>query len=224
MTAAGMLEAQADFLQRLRDVTTELDIVLIFDEVVTYPVAYGGAQTHFNITPDLTTLGKVIGGGLPVSAVGGRTEIMDLLEPDAHDGNAPLTIMSTFGGNSASLAAGITTLEKLTPEVHSRVNALGDRVRTAIDELGRRMNVPLHATGLGNLVGVHWAERRVVDDDTLRLDDREKIRNINLVLCNAGYYQTFVGSFLLGSQLGDQEIDGFLYAFEKAIVTLGYAE
>lgn len=224
MTAAGMLEAQADFLQRLRDVTTELDIVLIFDEVVTYPVAYGGAQSHFGITPDLTTLGKVIGGGLPVSAVGGRTEIMDLLEPDAHDGNAPLTIMSTFGGNSASLAAGITTLEKLTPEVHSRVNALGDRVRTAIDELGRRMNVPLHATGLGNLVGVHWAERRVVDDDTLRLDDREKIRNINLVLCNAGYYQTFVGSFLLGSQLGDQEIDGFLYAFEKAITTLGYAD
>lgn len=222
ISAAGMIEGQAAFLERLRAVTSELGILLIFDEVVTFPVAYGGAQAHFGITPDLTTMGKVIGGGLPVSAVGGRADIMDLLEPDAHDGAAPLNIMSTFGGNSAALAAGLAGLEKLTPESHERVNRLAARIREQVDALGARHGVPLHATGFGHLVGIHWSETRVVDDPTYRQDDREKIRNINLVLCNLGYYQTFVGSFLLSTAIGDQEVDGFLFALEKAMRTLGY--
>jgi len=222
MTAAGMLEGTAEFLQRLRDVTSELDIVLIFDEVVTFPVAYGGAQTHFGITPDLTTLGKVIGGGLPVSAVGGRADIMDQLDPDAHGGVAPMSVMATFGGNSASLAAGIACLEMLTPEAEARMGTQGDRIRARIDALGQQYGVPLHATGLGNLIGVHWADERVVDDPTLRKDDREKVLNINLVLDNEGFYQTFTGLFLLSTVITDREIDGFLTAFEGALHTLGY--
>jgi glutamate-1-semialdehyde 2,1-aminomutase len=222
MTAAGMLESTGEYLQRLREVTEELGILLIFDEVVTFPVAYGGAQAHYGVTPDLTTLGKTIGGGLPVSAVGGRRDVMDLLEPDAHGGVAPVWVMSTFGGNSASLAAGIACLEKLTPEAHEQLTRKGDRVRSHIDELGRRYGIPLHATGIGNLIGVHWSEERVVDEPTLRRDDREKIQNINLVLDNEGYYQTFTGLFLLSTAIGDQEIDGFLLAFERALHTLGY--
>jgi glutamate-1-semialdehyde 2,1-aminomutase len=222
MTSAGMVEGQAGYLQRLRDVTAELGIILIFDEVVTFPVAYGGAQAHFAITPDLTTLGKTIGGGLPVSALGGRREIMDLLEPDAHNGAAPIGIMATFGGNSASLAAGIKCLEKLTPEVHSRMTALGNRVRDYVNALGRKYQVPLHSTGLGHLIGVHWAEDRVVDEPTRRKDDREKVQNINLVLNNEGYYQTFTGLFLISSIIGYKEIDDFLTAFEGALQTLAY--
>ena len=222
MTAAGMVEGTTEYLQRLRDVTTELGIVLIFDEVVTFSVAYGGGQAHFGITPDLTTMGKVIGGGLPVSAVGGRTDIMDLLEPDAHDGVAPMGVMATFGGNSASLAAGIACLQKLTPEAHDRMNALGDRIRSTINGFGEKYAVPLHATGLGNLIGVHWAEERVIDDATLRKDDREKIQNINLVLDNEGFYQTFTGLFLLSTAIGSEEVDAFLAAFERALHTLEY--
>ena len=109
--------------------TTALGIVLIFDEVVTFPVAYGGGQAHYGVTPDLTSFGKAIGGGLPVSTVGGPTELMDVLEPDAHDGQAPMGVMSTFGGNQVGMAAGIACLEKYTPEVHARVSALGDRTR-----------------------------------------------------------------------------------------------
>ncbi|MBL5974732.1 MAG: aminotransferase class III-fold pyridoxal phosphate-dependent enzyme [Candidatus Leucobacter sulfamidivorax] len=223
MTAAGMLESTREYLQRLRAVTEELGVILLFDEVVTFPVAYGGAQVHYGVVPDLTTLGKTIGGGLPVSAVGGRREIMDLLEPDAHGGSAPVSIMSTFGGNSASLAAGIACLEKLTPEAHQTMNRLANRIRTHIDGLGRRYGIPLHATGIGNLIGVHWADERVVDEPTLRRDDREKIQNINLVLDNEGYYQTFTGLFLLSTAIGEQEVDGFLHAFERALLVLGYA-
>ena len=222
MTAAGMVQATTEYLQRLRDVTTAIGAVLIFDEVVTFPVAYGGGQAHFGVTPDLTTLGKSIGGGLPVSAVGGRAEIMDLLDPDAHGGLAPMSVMSTFGGNQVAMAAGIATLEKLTPDVHARMNALGDLTRSRIDDIARRYGIPLHATGLGHLIGIHWAQEHVVDYRTRLLDDREKVININLALNNDGYYQTFTGLFLLSTAIGPQEIDGFLLALERALHTLGY--
>lgn len=222
MTAGGMIESRDGYLQRLRDVTAELDILLIFDEVVTFPVAYGGAQALYDVTPDLTTLGKVIGGGLPVSAVGGRADIMDLLEADAHEGVAPLSIMATFGGNSAALAAGISCLERLTPDVHDQLTARGARIRDRISELGRTYDVPLHATGAGNLIGVHWSRDRVVDDPTLRRDDREKVLNLNLVLDNEGFYQTFTGIFLVSTVMGDAEVDAFLDAFDGALHTLGY--
>ncbi len=222
MTAAGMVQATTEYLQRLRDVTTAIGAVLIFDEVVTFPVAYGGGQAHYGVTPDLTTLGKSIGGGLPVSAVGGRAEIMDLLDPDAHGGLAPMSVMSTFGGNQVAMAAGIATLEKLTPDVHARMNALGDLTRSRIDDIARRYGIPLHATGLGHLIGIHWAQEHVVDYRTRLLDDREKVININLALNNDGYYQTFTGLFLLSTAIGPQEIDGFLLALERALHTLGY--
>jgi glutamate-1-semialdehyde 2,1-aminomutase len=222
LTAAGMIDAQRGFLQRLREVATRKGIVLIFDEVVTYPVAYGGAQVLFDICPDLTTLGKAIGGGLPASAVGGRTQLMNLLEPDAHEGQAPLSIMSTFGGNSVAMAAGVATLQKLTPEAHENMCALGNKARNHINALGRKYQIPLHATGLGHLVGVHWADERVIDYPTRLLDDREKIVNINLALNNEGYYQTFVGVFLMSTAIGNQEVDGWLLAFEQALHTLDY--
>jgi glutamate-1-semialdehyde 2,1-aminomutase len=223
MTAAGMIEARPEFLQRLREVTEQQGIVLIFDEVVNFPIAYGGAQAHYGVTPDLTTLAKAIGGGLPASAVAGKAEIMDLLEPDAHEGRAPVEVMATFGGNLMAMAAGIACLEGLTPEVHDRLTAVAERTRERIDEIGRRNGVPLHATGLGFLIGMHWAEDRVVDYPTRLRDDRGKIANIMLALNNEGYYSTLTGFVLLSTAIGEQEIDGFLGALERAIRELGYA-
>jgi glutamate-1-semialdehyde 2,1-aminomutase len=218
--AAGMIDASTEYLQRLRDVTARLGIVLIFDEVVTFPVAYGGAQAYHNVTPDLTTMSKAIGGGLPMSAVGGRSEIMDLLDPELYGGVAPVTSVSTFGCNQASLAAGIAALEQLTPEVHARVQAIGDRARNGIDELGRTYGVPLHSSGLGHLFGMHWAPERVVDYRTRMQSDRQKIVNLHLALMNEGYYQMSLGYFLISTEIGEAEIDGFLSALERALHTL----
>jgi glutamate-1-semialdehyde 2,1-aminomutase len=220
--AAGMIPATKEFLQRLRDVTERLGIVLIFDEVVTFPIAYGGAQAWFGVTPDLTTMSKAIGGGLPLSAAGGRAEIMDLLDPELHAGVAPVTSVSTFGGNQASLAAGIAALELLTPEAHARIRSLGDRARNGIDELGRTYDVPLHSSGLGHLFGMHWAPERVVDYPTRMQSDRTKIVNLHLALMNEGYYQMSLGYFLLSTAHDDDEIDGFLEALERALHSLGY--
>jgi glutamate-1-semialdehyde 2,1-aminomutase len=220
--AAGMIEATKEYVERLRHVTQRLGIVLVFDEVVTFPIAYGGAQAWFEVTPDLTTMSKAIGGGLPLAAVGGRAEIMDLLDPELYDGVAPITSVSTFGGNAAALAAGIKAVELLTPEVHAHIQALGDRARDGINELGRKYDLPLHATGLGHLFGMHWAAERVYEYRTRMQTDRQKIVNLHLALMNEGYYQFSLGYFLLSAAHTAEEVDGFLTALERSLHTLGY--
>lgn len=222
LTTAGMIPATDEFIQRMREVTERNGIVLIFDEVVTYPIAYGGGQAHYGVTPDLTSLAKAVGGGIPCSAVGGRSEIMDLLEPDAHDGNPPLSIMATFGGNQIAMAAGAACLVKLTPEAHDGMSELGDRLRDGINELGSRYNLPFHATGIGHLVGLHWAGERVVDFRTRMLDDREKIVNIMLALDNEGFYQTFTGVMFLSTAIGAEQVDDLLSALDRVLHALGY--
>jgi glutamate-1-semialdehyde 2,1-aminomutase len=222
MGAAGMIDASTEYLQRLRDVTSRLGIVLIFDEVVTFPVAYGGAQAYHGVTPDVTTMSKAIGGGLPLAAIGGRAEIMNLLEPALHGGVAPVAAASTFGGNQISLAAGIACLELLTPEVHAHLQAIGDAARRGIDELGARYDIPLHSSGIGHLFGMHWAPERVVDYRTRMLDDREKLANIMLALMNDGIYQMSFGYCLVSAAVGEDEIAQFLASLERALHTLGY--
>jgi glutamate-1-semialdehyde 2,1-aminomutase len=175
------------------------------------------------VTPDLTTMSKAIGGGLPLAAIGGRAEIMNLLEPELHGGIAPVAVASTFGGNVAALAAGIACLELLTPDVHAKMQAMGDRARDGIDELGARYDIPLHASGIGHLFGMHWAPERVVDYRTRMLDDREKLANLVLALMNDGVYQMSFGYFLLSASVGDEEIDAFLDSLERALHVLGYA-
>jgi glutamate-1-semialdehyde 2,1-aminomutase len=217
-----MIAATGEYLQRLRDVTARLGIVLIFDEVVTFPVAYGGAQAHYGVTPDLTTMSKAIGGGLPMSAIGGRAEIMNLMDPDLFGGKAPVASVSTYACNQLSLAAGIAAIRLLTPEVHTRLNSIGDRARAGIDALGKRYGIPLHSTGLGHLFGMHWAPERVVDYPTRMKTDRQKIVNLHLALMNQGYYQMSLGYFLVSTQIGEVQVDGFLAALEGALHTLGY--
>src|SRR5581483_955243 len=174
-----------------------LGVVLIFDEVVTFPMAYGGAQAHFGVRPDLTTMSKAVGGGLPAAALGGKAEIMNLLEPTCHGGRAPITAASTFGGNVTAMAAGIACVEQLTPEVHDYMTSLGDELRAGIDEVGRRHGIPLHSSGLGHLCGLHWASERVVDFRTRQQVDDEKVTNIIMALMNEGYFTFSFGYVLI---------------------------
>jgi glutamate-1-semialdehyde 2,1-aminomutase len=146
---------------------------------------------------------------------------MDLLDPEAHDGKAPVTAASTFGGNQAALAAGIACLELLTPETHERLQALTERGKNGIDDLGRRYDIPLHATGLGHIFAMHWAPERVVDYRTRMQDDPEKIVNLGIALMNLGYYHFSFGSFLLSTAITEQDIDDLVAGIEQALHNLG---
>jgi glutamate-1-semialdehyde 2,1-aminomutase len=165
-------------------------------------------------------MSKSIGGGLPVAALGGRAELMDLLDPDKHGGRAPVIAASTFGGNVTALAAGIACLEMLTPEVHARMQALTERGKQGIDELGRRYGLPLHSTGLGHIFAMHWAPEPVVDYRTRMQDDSRTIVNLGMALMNLGFYHFSFGSFLIGSTHTEQDIDDLIAGLEQALHNL----
>src|SRR5439155_17016571 len=127
---AGLIAPAEGFLPWLREETQRRGIVLIFDEVISFRVAWGGAQEHFGVRPDLTTLGKIIGGGLPVGAFGGRRDIMAYYDP--RQGAARISQGGTFNANPVTMAAGLATLNALTPEAYTRLDALGERLRGGV--------------------------------------------------------------------------------------------
>jgi glutamate-1-semialdehyde 2,1-aminomutase len=157
---AGFIAPLEDFHAQLREITKMYDALLIFDEVMTgFRVALGGAQERFGIVPDLTTLGKVIGGGLPVGAYGGRRDLMEMIAP-----SGPVYQAGTLSGNPLAMAAGIAQLLFLR-ETRPH-EALEQRARGLIDGLAdtaREMGAPFHADAAGAMFGWHFADGPVHD-------------------------------------------------------------
>jgi glutamate-1-semialdehyde 2,1-aminomutase len=151
--SAGMIPARRDYLERLRQATRRHGILLVFDEVVSFRLAWGGAQQYFDVTPDLTILGKLIGGGFPLGAFGGRADVMRLFDPS----HGPPTVPhpGSYNANPMSLAAGAATLELLTGEEIARINHLGERLRVGAARVLRDAGLSSRVTGLGSLFGIH---------------------------------------------------------------------
>ena len=158
---AGLAPADKSYLEALRKVTREVGALLIFDEVITFRVGYRGAQGLWNIEPDLTTLGKIIGGGFPVGAVCGRKEFMAVFDP--RPGKPALPHGGTFSANPVTMRAGIAAMELLDEAAFARLDAMGEAVRAGIDAAFRRHNVPGRTVGLGSLLKIHFADRPVRD-------------------------------------------------------------
>jgi len=151
----GLVPPRPGFLEGLRELTRRHGIVLIFDEVITgFRAAWGGAQALYGVTPDLTTLGKIIGGGLPVGAYGGRAEIMDHIAPIGATYQA-----GTLSGNPIAVAAGLATLERLRDgTVYRRINALCERLCRGLAEAAGRAGVPTHGVGIQSMFCTFFCE------------------------------------------------------------------
>ena len=133
----GMIPPQDGYLEFLREVTARHNVLLIFDEVITLRLAYGGAQEYFGILPDICMLGKIIGGGFPVGAFGGRRDIMALVSPT----NTYVSHSGTFSANSVTMAAGLITMKELTHDVYVQLEAKGNRVREKSNEILKNMGI-----------------------------------------------------------------------------------
>ena len=154
--AGGTIPANKEFLVELRRITREIGAFLIFDEVITgFRLAPGGAQEFYGVIPDVSTFGKVAGGGLPIGAVGGTTEAMRLMEYDTEPG--AILMAGTFNGNPMVTAAGSAVLRRLSqePGLYVRLNAMGDRFRTEINQFAQEEDYPAIATGVGSMFWMH---------------------------------------------------------------------
>ena len=218
---SGMVPGTPEFLHSLREETARHGVVLIFDEVVTFAAGPHGVQGEHGIRPDLTTLGKAIGGGLPLGAFGGRSDIMELIDP-VIDPTTAYRHASTLGGTPAPLAAGLAQVQQLTPEVHAHLNALGEQFRGGLRDIAAKLDVPLQATGAAHMFGLHWTPTPVVDFDTTQTSDRTVISQLLLALVNEGYLMFRAGTATLSAPMTHDEIDGVLAALESAIRDGGY--
>ena len=210
----GMIPATREFLSGLRTVTAENGVLLLVDEVVTFRLAWGGAQELFGVTADLATWGKVIGGGLPVGAFGGRADIMERFNPADPQ---PVHHSGTFAGNAATMAAGAAALQAFAREDISRLNGLGDRLREGLRAVVARGRQPAQITGIGSLVGVHFAGQAVRDYRSSSAADRNLTLSVHLALLNRGIFARPAGGFFLSTPMTEREVDTAVDAFADAL-------
>ena len=214
MGSVGMIPATFEFLTMLREFTRDNSIVLIFDEVISFRVAPGGAQQYYGITPDMTALGKIIGGGFPVGAFGGRRDIMELYDPTK---GAQVSHAGTFNANPVTMLAGAVTLEQLDPEVYRRLAELTERLRQGVREVCQGLEVPVQVTGLGSLFAIHFTESEVHNYRDVAAEDTKLRNQVFLGLLNEGI---LTGTNLIGglsTVIGEEEIDTFLRTFKRVL-------
>jgi glutamate-1-semialdehyde 2,1-aminomutase len=212
--AGGVIAATPEFLQRLREVTTELGILLIFDEVISLRVAPGGAQQLYGVTPDLTTMGKIIGGGLPVAAFGGRSEVMELLDPRR---SPSLAQGGTYNGNPLGMAAGVAAMKELTPDVYDDLNRKGARVKDQLSEVFDSHEVAAQVNGVGSLFAIHFTDVPVTDYRSKATADTRITRDFFLGLVNHGVLLAPRAMGALSTPMGEVEIQRFVDAVDAVV-------
>jgi glutamate-1-semialdehyde 2,1-aminomutase len=214
--SAGMIPAQRSYLQMLRELTDKHDILLVFDEVVSFRVSHGAAQEHFRVYPDLTCLGKAVGGGFPLGVFGGRRDVMAAFDPTG-PGGPLIPHPGSYNANPISLVAGATTLELLTTQAIGRVNTLGQTLRDRVQQIITDAGIPAQATGLGSLFGIHLTPRPVQTARDAAAADRHLLTALFLALFAQGVLIDPRGVGCLSTALDEEDIDEFLTALDTVI-------
>ena len=212
---AGILAQRREFIQALHKMTQSNDILLILDEVASFRVGPGGMQEYCGITPDLTTFGKIIGGGFPVGAFGGRADIMGLLDGT----QAGFSQSGTFSAHPVAMAAGLATLKQLTPEAFAHLNTLGDRLCAGLKDLfDQKKQIAARAVGIGSMFGIHFTEEEVTHYRALARTDKTMVRPVYLALLEQGYYPSHVMCMnTLSLPMDASHVDGFIEALGNAL-------
>jgi glutamate-1-semialdehyde 2,1-aminomutase len=199
----GVVPPQAGFLEGLREISGAGGALLVFDEVMTgFRVSFGGAQLLFNVTPDLSCFGKIIGGGFPVGAYGGRKEIMELVAP-----SGPVYQAGTLSGNPIAMTAGLETLKILKQAgIYEKLEHLSDKLAHGIRQAAESVGLPLFQTRVGSMSGMFFTSKKVVDFATAKTSDTKKYARFFTEMLKRGVYfapSQFEAAFV--SSAHDQE-------------------
>ncbi|MFC7371263.1 glutamate-1-semialdehyde 2,1-aminomutase [Fictibacillus iocasae] len=214
----GVVPPEPGFLEGLREITETYGSLLIFDEVMTgFRVGYECAQGYFNVTPDLTCLGKVIGGGLPVGAYGGKREIMERIAP-----SGPIYQAGTLSGNPLAMAAGYHTLSQLTPETYEEFTRKGDRLAQGIREAAEKYGIPHHINRAGSMIGFFFTGENVTDYESAKSSNLNHFKKYFKLMLENGISlppSQFEGLFLSTAHT-DEDIEKTIKAFHTVFSQL----
>ncbi|THF83787.1 glutamate-1-semialdehyde 2,1-aminomutase [Cohnella fermenti] len=214
----GVVPPLPGFLQGLRDLTTKYGALLIFDEVMTgFRVGYHSAQGLYGVLPDLTCMGKVIGGGLPVGAYGGRRDIMERMAPVG-----PIYQAGTLSGNPLAMTAGYETLSRMTADSYRELERLAVRLQAGLEDAAAEFGVPLTVNRVGSMVCPFFTERQVINFEVARSSDTDRFRAVFARLLDEGINippSQFEGWFLSTAHT-EADIDTSIEAFRAALSAL----
>lgn len=214
----NLIVPKKEFLKRLRELCTEYEVVLIFDEVMTgFRVALGGAQSLYDVIPDMTTLGKIIGGGLPVGAFGGRKEIMQQLAP-----LGPVYQAGTLSGNPVAVSAGMKTLELIQqPNFFENLSRTTKSLVDGLIDAAKASNIEFSAQSVGGMFGFYFSSQPPESFDDVMLSDREKFNKFFHLMLEQGIYfgpSAFEAGFVSSAHTDDdinQTIQAAMTSFKK---------
>lgn len=215
-SAFGYLAASPNFLKGIRQITRELGILLIFDEVQSFRVSPGGAQEYFGVIPDMTTFGKIIGGGMPVGAWGGRRDIMAVFDPTV-PGGAKVAHAGTFNANPMTMAAGEVVMNNLTPDAYQRMNSLGEMLRQKLRAVFDELEVPAQVTGIASLFGIHFTPEPIVDYRSVIRGNREMDKAYFTGMLNEGILLQTRCAGALSTLTTESDVDTLVDATRRVV-------
>jgi glutamate-1-semialdehyde 2,1-aminomutase len=203
----GLIPAEQNYVDTLRKWATANGALLIIDEVITFRTEYAGAQEAYGLKSDLTAMGKMIGGGFPVGAIAGRTEVMEVMNP--LNGPALFPLYGTFSANPVTLTAGLVAMNLFSKAAVANLNALADRARAGIAEAISLADVPACVTGRGSMFRIHLKETAPKSYRTAFVGPQEQERATALLdyLCENGLIMIETCSGALSTPMNQTEID-----------------
>lgn len=214
---AGLVPADADFLRALRKLADEIGALLIFDEVISFRLGYRGAQALWDTKPDLTVFGKIVGGGFPVGAVGGRADVMAVFDPT--QGKPALPHGGTFSANPVTMRAGLASMQLLDEAALMRLDEIGARIRGGIDAAFLRLGLAGRTSGMGSLLRVHFTDRAIRDYRSAYAvgQEAEQLALFSRALLNHGVIASSYGLMAFSTPMQDADVEEIITAVSAAL-------
>lgn len=213
MGSAGQITPDLEYLKFLREITEQYHIVLIFDEVVTGRLSLGGAQKFYGVTPDLTTMGKIIGGGTPVGAFGGKQEIMQMYDPR----EKKMYHSGTFNGNAVTMAAGLATMKAYNQEAVDYVNGLGTLFKEGVLKIYDKLGLNMRISGAGSIYNILFTDKEVKNYRDVASAHEELNKVLYMSLLTKGVFDAERGMFCMSTAMTKEDIRFGLDTLETSL-------
>lgn len=216
--AGGVVLPEKGYLEHVRKVTSDFNVLLIFDEIFSYRVHIGGCQKLYGVTPDLTTVGKVVGGGLPIGVFGGKKEVMNIF---CHENTEkPLYHSGTFNGYETVMQAGYAAMSKYDESAIEKINNMGRKLQQALLKSFQENGLNIQSNRIGSLLNLHFVNEKITKAEQVLKSEEQLHTLMHLSLLNKGIFTIPRGLFILSCAMTSQEIDHLVEKIDETLKEL----